>query len=363
LVIYVFAIIFTSTLGNREKWPLTPYCSWEASKGINHTEDEYDETEFGTGFTCLADGDYGPLAQDLFASMGDSFMTLFTRGVLADNLDETVVSIMEASLALMWLFIIFLIITFATLLNMLIGVVCEVISDAAKEEEEIEKVDGLKITILEAFDEIDTNDDGLVCQNEWRHIKDNPKVRHSLTKVGIEDERMEERLRMMEEMLFEEEVCEVSGLPERVGLTVEQLMQKIIEIRPDQGASALDLELLEAQVAKDQHLFKYKLKKVDEGIKRLLGPGADADSIGDMPNMPGMPGMPGEKEVEAQQTNNANTAMSNSRGGEIRLEDVSTRLLYEALEERSPEDNMIVAKLGPLNTMASMNCLDGNGGN
>merc|ERR1740130_2513681 len=28
LVIYVFAIIFTSSLSDREQFPLTPYCSW-----------------------------------------------------------------------------------------------------------------------------------------------------------------------------------------------------------------------------------------------------------------------------------------------------------------------------------------------
>merc|ERR1719424_2602960 len=186
LVMYVFAIIFTGTFSDREMYPLTPYCSFERRSGQNETED------------CLEDGDFGELGQDLFATMGDSFMSLFTRGVLGDNLDETVQAIMDQSLLLMWVFFVFLIITFATLLNMLIGVVCEVISDAAASEDEIATVSSLKETIEDAFDEIDTNDDGLVCPREWAKIKDNQHVRKSFSNIGIEDERMEERLKQME---------------------------------------------------------------------------------------------------------------------------------------------------------------------
>merc|ERR1711896_78588 len=82
LVMYVFAIIFTGSFSNRETYPLTPYCSDEEAAGLNQTDD------------CLPDGEFGELGRDYFATMGDAFMTLLTRGVLGDNLDETVDAIL-----------------------------------------------------------------------------------------------------------------------------------------------------------------------------------------------------------------------------------------------------------------------------
>merc|ERR1719359_1075478 len=60
LVIYVFAIIFTSTLSDRSKFPLSPYC------GENETIDDGE---------CIPEGEFEFLvAQDLFATMGDAIM-------------------------------------------------------------------------------------------------------------------------------------------------------------------------------------------------------------------------------------------------------------------------------------------------
>merc|ERR1719359_2348405 len=105
---------------------------------------------------------------------------------------------MDESIILMWVFFIFLIITFATLLNMLIGVICEVIADAAAEEDENESKNLLRTTIEEAFGEIDLNSDGKVSRAEWMQVQQNEKVRANLVRIGIEEEMMEERLLQMQ---------------------------------------------------------------------------------------------------------------------------------------------------------------------
>jgi len=328
LVMYVFAIIFTGTFSDHVTYPLTPYCRDWTKHGLP-VGPPPNGTEGSEG--CLQDGEFGELGQDLFATMGDSIMTLFTRGVLGDNLDETVEAILDQSLVLMWLFFIFLIITFATLLNMLIGVVCEVISDAAAEEEENETVSNLKGTIQEAFFEIDENEDGLVCKEEWDNIKGNKNVRKSLASIGIDDARMEERLQQMQEMLFNDDdegedgdVDPANPKEERQGLTLHQLIQKVVDIRPDQNASALDLELLKAQVTKDQKNFMTKLRKIEEGVKQLLGAVAGGDDKGGggggQPDMPGMPPLP---------------SMDDDDEDELQLEDIPTAMLFQCLKDRA----------------------------
>lgn len=347
LVIYVFSIIFTGAMSDREKFPRTPYCAEEEAAGLNASDG------------CLGEGEWGELGQDLFATMGDSFMSLFTRGVLGDNLDETVAAILDQSLILMWLFFLFLIITFATLLNMLIGVVCEVIAEAAAEEEEADTVNNLSATIQEAFEEIDTNEDGLLTQQEWSHINQNPKVRKSMASIGIEEERMEERLAQMQEMMFEAPEAEGAEDPTRgnsamsgtrtntttgtgttrdsVGLTVDQVIQKVVEIRPDQVASALDLELLKAQVIKDQKNFKAKLKRIEAGISKVFNPdGENPASLGQKHkagNMPDLPGMPALMDKNENKQNSGSNEMSNKKT--ISLGDVPTAMLFQALKEYS----------------------------
>lgn len=351
LVIYVFAIIFTGAMSDRTDYPRTPYCSQEAEE----SED------------CLADGEFGELGQDLFGTIGDSFMSLFTRGVLGDNLVETVDAILEQSLILHWLFFVFLIITFATLLNMLIGVVCEVIAEAAAEEEENDTVNSLTETIQDAFEQIDTNDDGLVTQEEWNHIKQNSRVRSSLSMIGVEKDRMEERLQQMAEMLFiseepdGEDYKDVSvtgstlqtlqksqsnlsrnarksvattGSGSRAGLYVNELIDKVVTIRPDQDASALDVELMKAQAAKDQKNFKAKLTRIEAAAKKVFNPDDGApSSVRAIPKLPGESSSP-----NSRISNNENLKPGNNgepKQKAITLAQVPTNLLFQAMKERT----------------------------
>merc|ERR1711957_711703 len=302
LVMYVFAIIFTGSLSDREQYPLTPYCSQEVAEGLNESEG------------CLADHEFGELGQDLCASMGDTFMTLFTRGVLGDNLAETVQAILDQSVMLMWAFFVFLIITFATLLNMLIGVICGVISASADEEEEQAAANSLKLTIEEAFAEIDNDHNGLVTSQEWHKIKENESVRDAFRNIGVEEERTEERLEQMHDMLFMDEDPDNEEFPDedlqknetsQQGYTVDELIEKVSAIRPDQNASALDLELMQAQIKKDQKLFAAKLKRMEAGVRKYIRLQAeeqaadaakrqaladeDRNAMGMLPDLPGNP--------------------------------------------------------------------------
>merc|ERR1719163_1099194 len=119
LLMYVFAIVFTAQIGDPDAPErATPDTYWDRGSD--------------------------PTAQELFGTMGDSMMSLFTRGLLGDNLAETLQAIKDrggkdtyecdsegecnrtgGQLWLMWVFIVFMIISAFCLLNMLVGVLCE----------------------------------------------------------------------------------------------------------------------------------------------------------------------------------------------------------------------------------------------
>ncbi|CAJ1368789.1 unnamed protein product [Effrenium voratum] len=233
VVTYVFAIVFTSQLG---EWDYVPPADAE-----------------------------DPTAKELFGDMGSSMMTLFTNGVLVDDLTFTLTEIRKESLALMWAFMVFIIISGMTLLNMLIGVLCQVIEDSSREEAEARQLHELKMCLVEAFQATDESQDGLINEEEWAKIATNKKVQAALLKLGVEDSMMEERLKQMQESLFgrrngtEAAEAEAAEEPERQdGLSFEEFVDQVADLRMDTPASAMEVEMLMPRLqlpAVKVHLF------------------------------------------------------------------------------------------------------------
>merc|ERR1712151_168468 len=96
-------------------------------------------------------------------------MTLFTNGVLGDNLADTLSAIarQESGLLFTWIFIVFTTISSFTLLNMLIGVLCQVIDSCAKEEEKTSRERDFRANLKKAFEALDVSKDQRLCKDEW----------------------------------------------------------------------------------------------------------------------------------------------------------------------------------------------------
>lgn len=359
LCMYVFAIVFTAQLGD----PDAPEHKYAAP---------YWET------------DSDPTGIDLFGSLGDSMMTLFTRGVLCDNLAETLQAIKDrggkmecvfeteddsaggnatanesrrltadytaeactrtgGSLLLFWVFIVFTILSAFCLLNMLIGVLCEVIENSAAAESEATQMRELREHMRDAFHQIDTSKDGLITQSEFQEMKKNNSVRESLEGLGVEAKDMNECLDQMQESLFVEKVndpdMETSGdEKDRDGFTFEEFMQQLVHIRPDTPASALDIEVLRIRVEREERDFNEKLDMIEEAIsKNMLIDGtvlASSGLVSDTPTSPGAlsPGSPPPPSLRAKASlSQAKPALLDS---DRLVREAPTEVLFAVLESR-----------------------------
>mmetsp|Transcript_74014 Transcript_74014/g.128451 ORF Transcript_74014/g.128451 Transcript_74014/m.128451 type:complete len:597 (-) Transcript_74014:103-1893(-) len=306
LIIYVFAIIFTSQIGEyyapeyeRNGNPDGPY--W-----LRGDETHLDDT---------------PTAIELFGTIGDSMMTLFTRGVLGDNLAETLEAIKDVgakcddsvvdmtilkgdnetanlenwkarvdlcdrgggSIFLFWVFIVFFIITALTLLNMLIGVLCEVITESARQENESTAIKELDKDMRQAFATVDVSQDGLITRAEWGKMKGHKSFKASMVNLGVEEQHMDERLEQIQESLFgnlerdndsagPDEVVPMgrAGVSQRVGLSIDEFVTKVAEIRPDTPASALDIEVLRIQMMEQEKNCNLRLDVIEGVLAKLL---------------------------------------------------------------------------------------------
>jgi len=249
LVMYVFGIIFVSIVGDGAEYPWPP-----------------------------PGDDDDPSCEYMFGTLEDAMMSLFTYGVLGDNLNPAVAEILaypkgEAKASgtlLFWLFFLFFAISSMTLLNMLIGVLCEVVNQTSSEEKEESQVTELRMCIEDAFTLIDTNNDGKVCEEEWHHIKEDATVRKILRDgFQVEASQMDERLDQMQQTLFSQTgsidaSCRDDGYP------LDDLVQKVIEIRPDKPASALEIEMLREKVSRKDRQFRKRLSNIEQMVGRIL---------------------------------------------------------------------------------------------
>eukprot|EP00971_Amphidinium_carterae_P010001 197419-Amphidinium_carterae.1 len=125
-------------------------------------------------------------ADDVIPSVLDTMMVLLIRGTLLDNPSTIVDQLGELSVVLVILYFIFVFLSSFTVLNMLIGILCEVISQVSETEQEEAAVQYLKGTLLELLEVYDKNDDRMIGEDEFDLLMHNPEAHLILTNFGVD---------------------------------------------------------------------------------------------------------------------------------------------------------------------------------
>lgn len=290
-VMYVFAIVFTSMLasGRPGDFCMPQRRRLADASGIFRRLQEAVTTTLSPGSTAtttgspsedvdcalgwdMMDGDGEYTAYTRFSSIGSSMMTLFTNGVLGDNLAWILTHIKTADLLLMWVFIVFMVLSSMTLLNMLIGVLCDVIGEAAENEKQDSQRAKFRETLELAFGQIDESGNKLISEDEWVKMKQNNDVMQSFEDLGIEKKDLDTHLNQLQTSLFHGDIDddEDRGKPPKKGLSFEKFLQKIMELRPEEPASALDVEMLRMNVRKNEKVIKKQMEKVQQRLMSVV---------------------------------------------------------------------------------------------
>jgi len=250
---------------------------------------------------------------------------------------------------LMWAFIVFMVMSGMTLLNMLIGVLCQVIDDSSREEEESRQLNDLRICLIDAFHHTDESQDGLITEEEWMNISSNKSVQASLMKLGVEESMMEERLAQMQDSLFhsKKEAGDDENGPEvdrKIALTFDEFVDQVIDLRMDTPASALDVEMLKSAVKIEDRMICKRLDKIESELQKILGveamdfsrPSPVKEFLKE-PKEPQDVSLPGQLINDEANGTATSAASATSAGGEQWLHDVPTELLFHILKSRSTE--------------------------
>eukprot|EP00930_Biecheleria_cincta_P025862 TRINITY_DN18340_c0_g1_i1.p1 TRINITY_DN18340_c0_g1~~TRINITY_DN18340_c0_g1_i1.p1 ORF type:complete len:833 (+),score=134.41 TRINITY_DN18340_c0_g1_i1:29-2527(+) len=134
-----------------------------------------------------------------FKSVWHSMMTLMFTGILLDGpiiLYNQIDTTLQRPMAL--LFLAFIFITAFTMLNMLIGVICEVVTQVSREETHKNEINYLKSHLLDILECYDVYQDNTIGRNEFHMLMMNLEMREALAKFGTDSDNLEE----LAEVLF-----------------------------------------------------------------------------------------------------------------------------------------------------------------
>jgi hypothetical protein len=231
-VIYVFAIIFT-----------------DAYHQGKLTEEE------------AVDSD-GPEA--LFGSMGKSMRHLFIMGTILDDMTACTNTIRssEKSLSMMSAFIVFVLVSSFTMLNMLIGILCEVVTATSDGERAAATEARIRESIGGLFKAMDEDGNGNISRKEFMTMRDDKGVRDALKDLEVEEKHFD----MYADLMF---APPEDGAPQPV-MNLENTINMIMRLRPGTKVSALDFASFQQEVFTNHAFIKQQINRVDRMITKVV---------------------------------------------------------------------------------------------
>lgn len=215
--------------------------------------------------TCIpdvpAEGEdpaYICITNEFFSSVPEAMHNLIIFATFLDALSDFMIPVKEQStpcFCLCWLYIC---LASMTVMNMLIGVLCEVISAVAQEEKEGMTVDKVHEQFGEIVQELDENGDGTLSWEEFQKIMDHKSALDALEGVNVDPEAM---IDMAEDFFWED------GEP--VTVTFVEFMNMVLDLRGGQQATVKDVMGLGKRCNKKFQTVKTKMDVMESNVKKL----------------------------------------------------------------------------------------------
>jgi hypothetical protein len=234
---------------------------------------------FGIIFTSSFAKAEDPEIINRYGTLWLSCFHLFMAGTLLDNIIDVMYSLRvspDAGLQYCALMMFFVLLSSFTVLNMLIGVLCEVVTATADEEKEKIMIQDIREEITGVFEEIDINGDGTVSKDEFEQMTVNPRVKDALLKVGVKPSHFF----ALSDVMFEpaeakdgapaeeqEPGQDAAGVKTKatkagapsVELDFDEFLEMVINQRPEKTASVMDSALL-------RQMFRAMITKMEDQV-------------------------------------------------------------------------------------------------
>lgn len=134
---------------------------------------------------------------ELFATLPRCMWTLLMDGVFMDNTGDALNAIIELDDPLIAVlsvvaFFMFILLSSFTIMNMLIGVLCEVVSTVAQSERDDAAIRVMKQSILLELKRFDIDENGRISKSELDHVMKSPTTLRVLRSLDVDVECLHE---------------------------------------------------------------------------------------------------------------------------------------------------------------------------
>jgi len=197
------------------------------------------------------------LEKTYFKSVGGAMWTLLLHGTFLDNVTDALTLLKsDGGTWLTTVFVIFIFISNCTVLNMLIGIVCQVVSEVKEKEDEKAETAFLKYNLLDILECYDKTGDKLINKAEFKMLMNNTDVREVLSKFGTDVKG----LQTLADVLFDSSTVE----SESGCLSFKEFLGVILRLRNGHTARVTDVVDL-------REYTRHRLDLVEDMIKQQIG--------------------------------------------------------------------------------------------
>uniref|UniRef100_A0A7S1M1Z0 EF-hand domain-containing protein n=1 Tax=Alexandrium catenella TaxID=2925 RepID=A0A7S1M1Z0_ALECA len=123
-----------------------------------------------------------------FPTVGESMWVLLLNGAFLDAVADIVLELVDISWILTFIFMVFIFLSNLTILNMLVGILCEVATQVDKREKEQAAISYLKHHLIEILEVHDKNDDRHINKDDFELLMRNPEMHMILKSFGVDTE-------------------------------------------------------------------------------------------------------------------------------------------------------------------------------
>mmetsp|Transcript_30100 Transcript_30100/g.52894 ORF Transcript_30100/g.52894 Transcript_30100/m.52894 type:complete len:461 (-) Transcript_30100:78-1460(-) len=194
-----------------------------------------------------------------FSSVGEAIISLMVYATFLDNLADFIYAVMDQGSwicpIIAWLYIL---IAAVTVMNMLIGVLCEVIDGVSAEENETIMVDRVQDKFGKIVRDLDENSDGFLTWEEFKCILDIPDAMDALESVGVNPDTL---IDAAEDFFFED------GVPVKV--TFDEFMTMLLDMRASETATVKHIMTMSKRVHGKFLKVHNGMDKLDKKMDRL----------------------------------------------------------------------------------------------
>lgn len=221
-----------------------------------------------------------------FPGIPRSMYTLLLAGCLLDDMSKIGDLLVKHSIVLGVVFIIFVLLSSLMVLNMLIGVLCAVVTAVAAAEKEKALVNYVKSKLVGVLERLDEDQNGTISKGEFDQLVNIPEAINALNELGVDVPN----LMSLADFLFEVEeadeskstegkkvtpdgsqseiaAVEVPSNQEDEGksMTFAEFLEMVIRLRSENQPSVADIVELRKLIFKGQKQVQRRIDRIEKG--------------------------------------------------------------------------------------------------